>query len=57
MKCVERKLSGIQEVQTRYIGGFINAHHAMSLIDDIFKSKCIESEDAAIIISDNAETI
>jgi hypothetical protein len=57
MKCVERKLSGIQEVQTRYNGGFINAHHAMSLIDDIFKSNCIEAEDAAIIISDSAEAI
>jgi hypothetical protein len=53
MKCIERKLSGIQEVQIRYIGGFINAHHAMSLIDDIFKTKCIEVEDVAIIIPNN----
>jgi hypothetical protein len=57
MKCIERKLSGIQDIQSRYDGGFINAHHAMTLISGIFKSKCVEVEDIATIIPDSGEPI
>jgi hypothetical protein len=57
MNAADQKLKDIENVQQRYIGGFISENHAIADMNDILRSKYAETDNLVAVNLETGQTM